>query len=364
MSVKKDYVIFRLTRENEGGSMPHIKFPPNKSISAVQEIVDKDGEIRLIRYIPHEKSIFVDKQQTPFNWDDFRAGKGLRLNKPTFKEGFLVVNKSQNRLLEYMRHAKNNIENSEANSVNGWTFMELNIEKESREELDYLKRQTEVQHRIFTMEENDIKSIAVLMGLNYQEVFKRSKDEVQLAVIDLALQDIDTFDDILSNDLNTYKFEIIEALKLGIFVREGDSVIKWEDGVRAATASHGLDPVQVLAEKMITDKALTDALRNRIRVKKGGYNNFKSDEELIESSVDVLEGLTKTEVIDKAIQMNREKAGLLEKKGATFYLDDEHLFSEEDGSKGYEGAKQYLLSQEGQNAYNRLKAKVVIYLTK
>lgn len=363
MSQNKDYVIFRITEENNEGSMPDIKFPPSKTISAIQEIYDPKAESRrLIRYIPHEKSIFVDEQKTPFSWEDHRIGKGIRLSKPEFKDGFLVVNKRQQRLLEFMRAAKNNIDNVEYNDVHGWTFFEIDSERESEEHLDLVKRQTEINYKIFTMEEKDIKAIAVLMGLNYKQVFERSAKEVQLAVMDLATQDPDKFEQVLANDLNNYKFEVIEALKLGILYREGDHIIKWEDGTRAATAPDGADPISILAEKMINDKALTDALRNRIRIKKGGYENYKSAEEVIAGSIDVLEGLDKSDVIDRIIQENKNKAGLLEKAGAWFCIDDERLLLEDSDNRGYEAAKEYLLNNE--DAYNRAKAKLIIYLTK
>lgn len=360
---KKDYIIFRLTEENTGGSMPDIPFPPSKTIPAIQEVFDPESNrMRLMRYVPYEKSIWVDEQNADFSWEDFRIGKGIRLQKPEFKDGYLVVNHRQDRLIEYLRKAKNNVENAEINGTNGWTFFEMNLEKESEDHLEWIKQETERNHKIFTMKEDDVKGIAVLMGLSYKDVFDRTKEEVQLAVMDKASQDPDKFEAVLANDLNHYKLEVVDALKVGILKKEGDLVIKWEDGTRAATAPEGTDPIQILAEKMINDTALTSALRNRIRIKKGGYENFKSQEEIIESSVDVLEGLEKTEVIEKLIQENKAKAGILDRSGALFYLGDEKLLMEESTLRGYEAVSEYLLQNE--EAYNRAKAKLVIYLTK
>lgn len=360
---KKDFTVFQITEPNTGGTVEGMNFPPSKTISPVQEILDENGERRLIRYIPTEKSIYVDKQSTPFNWDDYRIGKGVRLQKPEFVDGYMIVNHSQKRLLEFMKASRNNITNAVKNDVRGWTFFEIDLESENKEELESLERFAGIQEKIFHMKQEDAMSLVVLYGVPVETAREESLNAMRMFLIRKAEEDMDKFESFLSDDMNTYKFEIIEAMNLGILIKNGN-IIKWEDGNRAATAPEGQNPISILAEKMLVDKNLTDAIRRRIKIRKGGYDSIKTQEEIIETSVDVLEGLDKDELVDKVLEMNKEGNKLLDRKGAVFYLGDQMLKLEESEHRGgYDAAREYLLDPEGKDAFEQLKAKLILSLS-
>lgn len=359
---KKDFTVFQITEPNTGGTIEEMRFPPSRTIQPLQEVLDEKGERRLIRYIPTEKSIYVDEQKTPFSWDDYKIGKGVRLQKPEFVDGYMIVNHSQKRLLEFMKAAKNNIVNAKNNDVRSWTYFEIDLEAENKEELEVLERFAGIQEKIFHMTKEDAMSLIVLYGVPVETAREETLNSMRMFLIRKAEEDMDKFESFLTDDMNNYKFEVIEAMNLGILVKQGN-IIKWEDGNRASTAPEGQDPIAILAEKMLVDKNLTDAIRRRIKIRKGGYDSIKSQEEIIETSVDVLEGLTKDELVDKIIEMNKEGHKLFDRKGAVFHLNEQQLKLEDSEHRGgYDAAREYLLDPEGIDAFEQLKAKLILTL--
>jgi len=234
--------------------------------------LNKEGRRSYIRYISYEQSIWADDQSTEFDLVKHRFGQAVRLEKPSFINGFLQVDEDDLTLLKFLREHPFNVKNSQRNEYKGKRFFELNTKEIARENLEHTKSEFDLLRTIFDMDVETLKTTALLTGvLNSRDLYSKTTDELRNDLIVLARRDPNDFYAAIDDDLADYKKIIYEALNLGVLKYDGKNVIEYNNGNRFVSSSLAEDPVELGAEKL-ADKGNLDVLnsiKRRIRQAKG-----------------------------------------------------------------------------------------------
>lgn len=238
-----------------------------------------------IRYISYESSIWADSQGTEFDMVKHKFGGAVRLQKPSFVDGFIQVDEDDHVLLEFLRAHPYNVKNAARNGYKGKQFFEINTEQAAKESLAQAKDEYSLMKAIFEMPLEELKTTALLVGvLNPRDMFSKTSDELRNDLLVSARRDPQGFYAAIDDDLAEYKKIIFEALNLKVLVQDGKNSIEYANGNRFASVSVGDDVIEAAAEK-IADKNNMDVLnmlKRRIRQVKGEDVFAQTEEELEE----------------------------------------------------------------------------------
>ena len=110
-SIAQDNVTFRLLRVNGSNTIKdHYgnfrRFPRNYGLKAEVEVLDEEGNLRVMRNLRGQSTPYADMQIT-----DRNKTLSSRLEKPNFQDGLLIVPSNQKTLLEFLRKHPDNEDN-------------------------------------------------------------------------------------------------------------------------------------------------------------------------------------------------------------------------------------------------------------
>lgn len=201
------------------------------SIPAQTTVIDEHNEVRQIRYVPSQKSIFVDEQ------DLGEQPVQRATQKPTFTMGQIIVPSSQQNLLKFLRSHPQN----EANQHWGLpdqrsVFREFDAEAEARKNNSASIAKSNALRAVYTSD--DIKRIAVAryLGMRTSPISIMEQD-----LFGYANDNPERFLELLGNEVVMRYSEIAEAVGLGVIL-ENPTRITWPDGRQICPTPTGKDP--------------------------------------------------------------------------------------------------------------------------
>jgi len=279
----KHSVLFSLIRDNSGSMKGH---SGNKAfiLEGCMEIVDprpnKSGTC-FIRYIPSEKSIFVDQQTTDFDWNKIQSGEH-KVNDIHFNDGSRLCDMNQVRLIEYLRAAKSNTTNAVINRYYGSTYEEANSKEKSNDTAMSWEAETKLRKQLVEMPEVKLKAIyRVMSNGNINQINEMEVSSIRHNLNVLANKDKAMFDILYSDKLLGVKYDLYEALDKGIVSQHPSdmSMLMMNDRM-VKTAPSGTNPIQFFAEWLNMDGQDTlELIRKRIGREKSSTPDIATPEQ-------------------------------------------------------------------------------------
>lgn len=236
-------VLFRLVKRNsnpavEGRHYPGLQKLPNEEV--IYDPATKTN--RTIRYAPGESSIYKDEQSPLANITDI-----------LFINGSLTVEYTNPLLLDYLQKSNFNAENPFRLREKEAIFVEYNPEKAVAAEVDNELLTAQAITLITTLEWDQLKGYARVLGIDVNRSVKEVKHDLILFAKRYPKQFIEGIDDPLVGRQQV----VMEALDNGI-VKLSARTIFWNEKGKAApiiTAPIGMsDPIRYFTEWTMGDK--------------------------------------------------------------------------------------------------------------
>lgn len=250
--------IFLLTKKNANPSFIDIKGRPQiyvgsfsiPNISIIRER-DKNGLLvqRTIRYIPGESSIYKDEQSN----DKDVPKKSYKI---TFLNGRKIIKGEDGLLLDFMMKCNKNATNPNRNTEVHVTFELFDNSIAVSKEIAKDKLISQVTAWCWDEGKwDEQKAYARVLNISLDQ----SSDEVKHNLKVIALRDPEKFIRELKNPAMRKKHYVLEAIDREYLVLDSASnSISWKNNPYQpiAVATTGMDPVDVLVNKLSTDEGL------------------------------------------------------------------------------------------------------------
>ena len=209
-------------------------------IPAQATILDDDGEVREIRYVKSQKSVYVDGQDINPNTRITRL-----VSKPQFTMGLLVVKSNQKNLLEFLRvHPLNEANESRRTNGEKSIFRERNPIEIAKKDNEVKKTQINATRLVW---ESDFLSKIVPVA-NYLKInTKRDSDLILWDVQQYADKNPKDFIDLLDNQVVARHSEIVRAVELGVLRLDGQRLL-WADGRQIIDTPANYEVLEYFAE--------------------------------------------------------------------------------------------------------------------
>ena len=279
----KDSVLFSLRRDNSGSMKEHSGSKPF-ILQGYMEIVDPRPNASgtcFIRYIPSENSIFVDGQKAEFDLHKINSGEH-KVNDIHFNDGSKLCEARQLRLIEYIRTAKQNMNNSTVNRYFGSTYEEANSKQKHNETALSWEAETKLRKQLVEMPEVKLKAIYRSMSDgNINSINEMEISSIRHNLNILANKDKAMFDVLYDDRLLGVKYDLYEALDKGIVNQHpSDAGMLMMNDRMVKKAPSGTKPIQFFAEWLSMDGQDTlDMIRKRIGREESGSNDISTAEQ-------------------------------------------------------------------------------------
>lgn len=348
-------VTFYITPQGGGGTENSL--PPVKMIPSFCQILDpRNGKKSktYIRYLPFEKEVYVDKQNTPFSIADIKhadAASNLLAESIRFYEGRKVVAPEDQNLIEYLRLCIYNVENARANNFKGRTIVEYNPAKLAKEELELERAVTNVAQDVMNMPFKMLVNYACMLDVipsTLEEDLEMDADELRYRMVQIAKRDPEAFVSGLEDEMYKYKSLILTCVSLGILHKEGKYSLCWSNGQRFIAVPEGADVIDAASEKIAKDPEKEKFIKLQIK-KQRGNDIMQTIQENKELEADIVSTYS-TEKVFKLCKDN----GIIERSGAYYKFGDKRLSI--DDVRGEAGAIEYL--KENEHILQKLRDKL------
>lgn len=182
---KKPYV-FELTKSYRDSSNPNRrKYPVQYILKGTDIIYDPiTNQNRKIRYAPGEKSIFVDEQS-----------ENVKVSSIVFKNGTLMVRKTQPHLYEYMMACNANSDNPNRTGTKRGVFRLKDSSKDIVNNMQFAEKQMEAMNLVFNLDEEKLLAHAMVMGININRGLQEIKYDLKIMAEKDPAKFIEEFND-------------------------------------------------------------------------------------------------------------------------------------------------------------------------
>lgn len=213
-----------------------------------------------IRYLPGQTSIFVDKQTVPFDLDKLKSSTASPNSIKLIERRIRIDDKRNSLMLEYLRHVPCNVKNAEANSYLGTCIYEYEPAQQNKTSQDLFNQDTDLRLQIRGLDMLTLKAVYRILGSKTV----RQIDELDTASMQHDLYHIltraankkemeHTYNMLLKDPLLLIKYDIYEALDLGVLVRNAvdpKTFINGKTRIPIKTTPEGVNPIEWFAEWM------------------------------------------------------------------------------------------------------------------
>ncbi len=337
-NTKKTYHVFTLLKENSEPSIEGVKYPRSKSLVCLDEIFDEEkGENRVIRYVPGEKSIFLDEQT-----DQDLHNRKRRPYQLTFINGSMIVDNRQVTLLDFVQKCNFNESKKERMPGTKAWFKEHRPEKTAEKAMSDDIAITNAKSLVYNMEFKKLLSLARILDVDVNRKIELIRFDVSI----IAANDPQWFIE-NHNSPNTKRMHYLyEAIDLDIIkVTSADRTVRWSNGQAIVQAPIGVEPLDAMVDLTFEPdgEAVYEAIVSRIKIPEEENVNG-SDVDL--TDVDFDQELELSEVKDKFDAKNMKTdllvdhcvtEGVIYKKGPAH-----HYFKDVNVGKGRKGVIEYL----------------------
>lgn len=293
-------VRFCLIAANKPGSSNYEAkrfYPPSVNIPVIDVIYDEEKkQQRTIRYIPGEKSIYMDEQSV--------KDMPKKRSEILFYDGWKTVHEQEKLLLDYLRACNFNQGNKSRMPGTTVIFKEFAPHIDKQILLD--KEEVEIKARasVINMPFEDIKQLAKAMGLSTD----REVAEIKHDLLVRAKNDPAKFLKQMGSKNMKQRWAIIEAIECNILTHnKQNATISWTGGGVIFQGAIGTDIIEDFAEyTQNTEDGKNIFSRVQKLYEKLGEKNYES--------------LTADEIIEKCISAN-----IITKKGNFHFYGGEKL---------------------------------------
>ena len=265
--MKKTSVTFRLTNR-----------PYKTSLAfAEREHIIHKGTERTIRYLPNERSVFVDEQNTP----EDKKGENIRFEGQEFT---LDVKQLRNTpIIEFLRHTKHNVENAgEYGSNVGFLIEEVKHEKNAEDNLKVAKEKVQLSKTVLTADDEAINRLAI--KLNWAST--SNINDLSTSVLrdriytEVVAGDYKKIDSVINDDIEAYVDFVIDCLEEGLLIAETQSrsIIREQNDKLFVRNDQNQDALRLAAMRFKTENAIYDAYKVRLASKRNTGSEYTPPE--------------------------------------------------------------------------------------
>lgn len=371
-------VEFFLTKVNERGTlkkvidderMMTIPYNVSKRFPSFCKVVDDrthsptKGREVLIRYVDTEASIWVDEQYDTFDIQRYKLGE-VRCTPIYFLDGRLRVDASNETLLEYLRKCRFNNKNAEKYGYRDKTFFEFNAEEAADKYISSTDREFRLEKLAREMDYDKALATVRVSGevKHYNELATLSPKEVRWYLIRFSKKSPDDFEATTDDEYLTIKYDILTATDVNLLTWTGqykDVLADARTGDVICKADQGIDKLAFVSRYLIEKAPETySAIRRKLgrdEIKDGvGATNVDDVQDLIANG-------NKGQLVDAFIKWHKDKENGIEvfdpTAGADIKFNGQNLIGTK--SRGYNGAKEYLMQEANQDVFQAIYEKWV-----
>lgn len=297
--ISNDNVVFRLVRPYSANIIKdHFGnsriFPRNFSIAAEAEVIH-NGEIRVIRYMLGQKSIFADEQVT-----DKTRSLSTKIEKPNFQNGILLVPRNYKTLLDFLRKHPSNEENADYGLPNQKIYFREHKPHELARKLNEENKSKASAMRLVYESDFKTKIVPLARYLGYD--IDRDSDLIMFDMINFAQNNPADFVELINSVKIERYDEVCEAVKRGI-ISYTQNAIKWRDGRNICSVPKNYEPLDYFSEISFEKDYSSTWGHIMSEMRKQGYG--VEDEELLSetktSKQETLEKYSATELFEAGL---------------------------------------------------------------
>lgn len=335
MKTNKDFTIFELvgaTNSNyedprTGGQARGLG---SFGLSHTQTILYKDSDgdqwEREVRYMPTQRSVFVDVQNETLT--ESQLNKVSRLvSKPRFVNGLLMVQSNQKNLLEYLRShpQKEGNEGLRVSDKQRTIFRERDAAEIAKKMNETTKKQVNAEMLVFSAPfEEKIIPIAKYLMMDIDQ----DAELILWNVKQYAVNNPEDFLELMDNPTVDRVASIEKAIGLGILRVNGQRIL-WADGRQIVDVPANLNPTHYLAELSFDNSHRTtwNEIGRLIDKRTSPQKDAETIVEAESTSTDALDELSASDLFESL-----KAEGAIEWKPPYFYFGDERLGKGKDES--------------------------------
>ena len=269
-------VIFRLGSKEEPASTLR---GGSTLLSPIVQVLTDEGK-KWIRYIPYEKTCWVENQKTEF--DPANPHKHGRPEKIPFTQNAIVVFPDEDPcLLEYLQAYPAYEENREYQKYQGvLAYHREDLEGDAMNDLEYAKARAEVLNTIISMTDEEAIDLAIMLERLPESRRKSVKGSlIKQALIEVGEEDPSEIMDAVNSDLREDKALIISALDKGILVYGNDkkTLITFANGDKFVQNMMGENALHDAALKVNRSEGVKNSIRTAMHQNSQLDKDFKND---------------------------------------------------------------------------------------
>ncbi len=233
---------FKLIKKRKKPALQGRYYPSIKRLPSEEEIYDpQQNKTRTIRYAIGESSIYKDDQP-----------EKVVLGDIIFQNGSIIVPHTSPTLIEFLTVSNHNSENPHRKQEKERIFAELNPARDAEAELDKEEAIARAKAMVFTMEFDDLRGYARVLGVNV----KRSASEIKHDMLRKAAKDPNGFMAGIDDPITKRQRVVMDAISCNILEVSGRGAF-WKHGDEKKMITpipSGRDGVAWFAEWTLTEK--------------------------------------------------------------------------------------------------------------
>jgi len=249
-------IVFRLTHKNETPATEGRFYPGVQRVPSEDVIFDPVTKKSIpIRYSVNEETIY--KSQQPSN---------VELTDIIFTNGTLRVYEDKPTLIEYLRLCNWNKGNENRMRGKSHIFYEYNPEIVAAQMIEDEELEIDARSAAKNMDFEELKQLALGVGMNVN----RSAKEIRHDMMVFAKTQPRVFLESMDNPTLKRRVEVLEAIELGILVKEQRAMYMKETlgNVSLCVIPVGQDPVNYFTEWTLSEKEGEEAMKTITKKRK------------------------------------------------------------------------------------------------
>lgn len=236
---------YTTTRPAAGGNEVYTSIPSTDEILDYERdkdwniIPDGDRVTRLIRHVPGQPSIFVDRQSKDVNNKKIRPIRFIGSSR--------VVSGKEITLMEYLDKCNYNGSNPERNTDKPIIFNEWEPQKLAAKANEKKITKINAGYRASTMKEDEMRLFLMVRAKSHTEAKQcssLSESEMRFRIIDIAEKEPEAVMRPINSKADRYKYALHYAASVGtIKLDEHMNVLKWPNGDIFASGKQGINVI-------------------------------------------------------------------------------------------------------------------------
>jgi hypothetical protein len=289
------------------------RYPISLSIPAETTAIDEAGDIRTIRYIPGQKSIYKDEQKIDSDRNIVRL-----ISKPSFQNGILIVPRTQKNLIEFLRKHPANEDNQEWRFPGQRSmFREHNPEVLAKKQNEQTRTLVNAVKLVYEAPFRE-KLVPLAKYLGYD--VNRESDLILYDMQVFAQNNPQDFVELIDSAVVQRHDEVMTADERGI-IRVQTDRITWPDGRQIVAVPANYDPFEYFSEVTFDQSHRATWMEIQRKLNRQTDATTAKDD-LVEASrtalsVD-LEGMRPLDLYEAAIEL-----GVIEQRGPFMVFQDQ-----------------------------------------